>query len=148
MTQGSRHVVVIPCSGIGKSLGSVAREAAYVATEDLRPDTGRVVALSKLVLGDAEARAAVAGHPTVTVDGCKLACAATMVRESGGERVRALSVLDTYRRHKDLKPEGIAALNEAGVALARILGEEIAHEVDVFLGEDGAEDGTREERHA
>jgi len=132
MTQGSRSVVVVPCSGIGKSFGSVAREAAYVAVEDLRPGSACVVALAKLVLGDAAARAAVADHPTVTVDGCRLACAATMVRQSGGERVRALSVLDAYRLHKELKPEGIAELNPAGLALARALGEEIAAAVDAF----------------
>jgi len=36
-------VVIVPCSGIGKSYGSVAREGAYVVTEDLRPDTTQLV---------------------------------------------------------------------------------------------------------
>jgi hypothetical protein len=31
-----------------------------------------------------------------------------------------------FRRHKDLKPEGIAELNEAGRKLARVLAEEVA----------------------
>lgn len=130
-------VVVVPCSGIGKSYGTVSREAAYEAVEDLRPRSARLVALSLLVLGDEEARAAVAGCPTVTVDGCKLACAAKMVRESGGTVVRELAVLDTYRQHRALKPQGIAELNEGGQRLAAVLAGEIAAAVDAAtLGDD------------
>jgi hypothetical protein len=39
-------------------------------------------------------------------------------------------VLDVFRRHKDLKPEGIAELNEAGRKLARLLAEEVAGSLD------------------
>ena len=53
-------------------------------------------------------------------------CAAKMVRESGGTVDREVAVLDVFRRHKDLKPEGIAELNEAGRKLARVLAEEVA----------------------
>ncbi len=42
----------MPCSGIGKTYGTVSREAAYDLTEDLRPDTTQLVPLSLLVLGD------------------------------------------------------------------------------------------------
>ncbi len=39
-------------------------------------------------------------------------------------------VLAFFRRHKDLKPEGIAELNEAGQKLARVLAEEVATSLD------------------
>ena len=119
-------VVVVPCSGIGKPFGTVSREAAYELCEDLRPSSTRLVALAKLVLGDAGARDLVAQHPAVTIDGCKQMCAAKMVKQSGGTVVREVSVLDVFRRHKDLKPEGIAELNEAGRKLARVLAQEVA----------------------
>jgi uncharacterized metal-binding protein len=122
-------VVVIPCSGIGKSFGTVSREAAYQLCENLCPDQARLVALSKLVLGEGEARQAVAANPTVTIDGCKRMCAAKVVRESGGTVVCERTVLEVFRRHKDLKPEGIAELNEAGLKLARVMAEEIAETV-------------------
>jgi uncharacterized metal-binding protein len=125
-----RQVVIVPCSGIGKTYGTVSREAAYEVVEDRRPGSTRLVALSLLVLGDEEARAAVATHPTVTIDGCKLACAAKMVQESGGGISRRFAVLDTYRSHRDLKPEGIAELNEGGRLLATALAEEVATVVD------------------
>ncbi len=119
-------VVVVPCSGIGKPFGSVSREAAYDLCEDLRPESTRLVALAKLVLGDTAARELVAKLPAVTIDGCKQMCAAKMVKESGGKVVHEVAVLEVFRRHKELKPEGIAELNEPGRKLARVLAEEVA----------------------
>ncbi len=56
-------VVIVPCSGIGKTYGTVSREAAYNVVEDLRPGETQLVALSRLVLGDEDARSAVDGLP-------------------------------------------------------------------------------------
>jgi uncharacterized metal-binding protein len=123
-------VVIIPCSGIGKTYGTVSREAAYDVTEDIRPTQTRLVPLSLLVLGDEATRAAVAGSPVITIDGCKLACATKMAKESGGMVARDIAVLDVYRRYKQFKPQGIAELNEGGKQLARAMAEEIADLVD------------------
>lgn len=131
-------VVIVPCSGIGKTYGAVSREAAYILAEDLRPDSAQLVPLSLLVLGDAGARAAVAGAPAIAVDGCKLACATKMVTESGGEVARSFAVLDVYRQHRDLKPTGIAELNEGGLQLARVLAEEAAAVVDELICKEDA----------
>ena len=126
MNPSGKVVVVVPCGGIGKPFGSVSREAAYDLCEDLRPDGTRLVALAKLVLGDPVARDLVTKHPAITIDGCKQMCAAKMVKESGGKVVREVAVLEVFRRHKDLKPEGIAELNEAGRKLARVIAKEVA----------------------
>ena len=130
MTANATQVVVIPCSGIGKTYGSVAREAAYDLCEDLRPDGTTLVALAKLVLGEEKARERVRSCPAVTIDGCKLMCASKLVTHSGGQVAHEVAVLDVYRRHKELKPEGIAELNEGGLKLARLLAEEVAGVVD------------------
>ncbi len=132
MTGKTHRVVVVPCSGIGKTHGSVSREAAYELTEDLRPAETCLVALSLLVLGDEEARRTVAGAPAVTIDGCKLACASKMVKQSGGTIAREFDVLEVYRRHRHLKPLGIAELNEDGAELARALAKEVASAVDAI----------------
>jgi uncharacterized metal-binding protein len=123
-------VVVVPCSGIGKPFGSVSREAAYDLCQDLRPGSTRLLALAKLVLGEPATREMVAKHPAVTIDGCKQMCAARMVKESGGTVAHEVAVLEVFRRHKDLKPAGIAELNEAGRKLARVLAEEVAQSLD------------------
>ena len=136
------RVVIVPCSGIGKTYGTVSREAAYDVIEDLRPEETQLVALSMLVLGDEAARTAVAQNPTITVDGCKLACATKMVKESGGTVAQDFAVLDVYRRYKQFKPQGIAELNEGGEQLAHALAEEIAGIVDnLTAGGEGGRNG-------
>jgi uncharacterized metal-binding protein len=141
MTQQDEPIVVVPCSGIGKTFGSVSRDAAYEVCDEMRPGTTRLLALSKLVLGDEEARTRVRSACTVTIDGCKLMCAATLVGQSGGTILRQVAVLDVYREHKDLKPDGIAELNDAGKQLARVIAEEIVTTID------GARETPREASH-
>jgi uncharacterized metal-binding protein len=84
-------------------------------------------------LGEEEARSTVAANPAITIDGCKLACATKMVRESGGTVAQDFAVLDVYRRYKQFKPQGIAELNEGGHKLAQALAEEIAKLVDSLI---------------
>jgi len=145
MTETNRKhkVVIVPCSGIGKTYGTVSREAAYDVTEDLRPHESQLVALSRLVLGDEAARAAVADNPAVTIDGCKLACATRMVEESGGTVAQDFAVLDVYRSYKQFKPQGIAELNEGGLLLAQALAQEVVNIVDSLSSDqgEGGQDG-------
>ncbi len=95
-------MAVVPCSGIGKSLGAAAREAAYALTEDLRPEKTKVVALSLLVMGDEEARREVEGGEAIAIDGCKLE-----VRGQGPGLLRR--VRDSQDRHLRSYPGAIAA---------------------------------------
>ena len=133
-----KKVWIVPCSGIGKSYGSVARESAFIVTEDLRPETTGIRALSRLVPDDSDARADIKCAKSVTIDGCKLACAAKVVAETGGIVAHALQVLDVYRAHRDLKPAGIAELNESGKKLAEVLAGEVAALVDLMEEEHDA----------
>jgi uncharacterized metal-binding protein len=144
MSDHEKRIIVVPCSGVGKTFGSVSRESAYEVCDELRPDATRLLALSKLVLGEEEARERVRSGRTITIDGCKLMCAAKLVGQSGGTIVREVAVLDVYRQHKDLKPDGIAELNDAGKQLARVIAEEIAVTIDDVRASSTAE----EARHA
>jgi uncharacterized metal-binding protein len=160
----TKRIIIVPCSGIGKTYGTVSREAAYEVIEELRPQTSQLVPLSKLVLGDEEARTAVSDNQVITIDGCSLACAAKMVKVSNrdvsnrdvsnrdvsnrdvsnsdvsnsdlsdGAVAREFAVLDAYRRHRKMKPRGIAELNEGGQQLAHVLAEEVAEVVDELQG--------------
>jgi len=135
----NQKVVIIPCSGIGKTYGVVSRQAAYDLTEDLRPGTTQIVPLSLLVLGDESTRQVVMDNPTITIDGCKLACATKMVQESGGKVTQDFAVLDVYRRNRQFKPQGIAELNEGGEQLAYAMAEEAAEVVDQLI--EGGQNG-------
>lgn len=134
----NKKVVIVPCSGIGKTYGTVSREAAYEVIEEMRPETSLLVALSKLVLGDEQSRATVGTNPTITIDGCKLACATKMVQESGGQVAEDFAVLDVFRRNRKLKPRGIGELNEGGQQLAHVLAEEVAVVIDNLQGGEDA----------
>ena len=129
-----QKIIIVPCSGIGKSFGTVSRVAAYQVTEDDRQDCTQLVPLSLLVLGDTEARSVLADNPAITIDGCRLACATKMVKECGGQVAKDYAVLDVYRRYKQFKPQGIAELNEGGQQLAQALAQEIAATVDALRG--------------
>jgi len=131
----THKALIVPCSGIGKTYGSVAREGAYMVTEDLRPDSTRLVPLALVVLGDEAVQETLAGSPAIAIDGCKLACAAKVVVGAGGTVARAVQVLDVYRRHRDLKPAGIAELNQAGQKLAKALADEVSGLVDGLMAE-------------
>ena len=118
-------VLIIPCSGIGKCYGSVAREGAFMVAEDLCRDRAELMPLSLLVLGEGDTRSLLSAARSITIDGCKLACAAKVVSELGGTVVHRVMVLDVHRRHRELKPAGIAELDEQGQKLAQFLAEEV-----------------------
>jgi len=140
MTGARQKVVIVPCSGIGKTYGSVSRQAAYIVVEDLRPEDTQLAALSLLVMGDEASREMLARNPAITIDGCKLACATKMVRESGGVVAQDFAVLDVYRRYKQFKPQGISELNEGGEQLALALAEEIFGVVDHIITNSGGKE--------
>ncbi|MGB9080722.1 MAG: putative zinc-binding protein [Desulfuromonadaceae bacterium] len=125
-------IMIVPCSGIGKPYGTISRVTAYQVTEDDRPELTRLVPLALLVMGDEESVRIVAENPTITIDGCTQACATKNVHQSGGRVVRNFAVLEAFRRHRDLKPQGIAELNEDGEKLAVALAQEIVAEVDAL----------------
>ena len=131
-----RKTLIVPCSGIGKTYGTVARESAHIVTEDLCPKSTQLVPLALVVLGDEAVRDTLLTSPAITIDGCKLACAAKVVTESGGTVMRALQVLDVYRRNRHLKPTGIAELNEAGHELANVLAAEVSGLADRTAAEE------------
>lgn len=130
MSEAPKKVVIVPCSGIGKSYGTVSQVAAYQVTEEDRPEQTQLVPLALLVMGDEDSRKILAESQAITIDGCKLACATKMVQQSGGQVAQEFAVLDVFRRYRDFKPQGIAELNEGGEKLAIALAKEIDAVVD------------------
>lgn len=133
----SKKVLIVPCSGIGKSYGTVSRVAAYQITEDDRPEQSQLMPLALLVMGDEESRATLAAFPAITLNGCKLACATKMVQECEGRVAKEFAVFDVFRRHRDLKPQGISELNEEGYKLADAIAREVDCVIDELTGHGG-----------
>ena len=130
MSQSQNKVVVLACSGIGKPYGAVAREIVYEITERVRPGIAVTTCLPLVVIEDPEAKRLVSENPIIAIDGCPKSCAQKSVENLGVTISKAYQVLGFYKDHKDLKPEGIAELNDAGKKLASVAADELAQSVD------------------
>ena len=132
-------VVIIPCSGIGKSLGTVGRVATYKITEQMRHDDTRTVCLALLTVGDPEARKLVKENPCISIDGCPAQCSKKNVEASEGKLACSIMVTQFLRQNKSLKPEGVIELNSQGEKLAEIIAKNIAEKIDEILSKENKE---------
>ncbi len=98
-----KKVKVIPCSGIGKVFGLMAREAALKTVFELIPERSETVCLAYIVTGDKEAQEKIEGFNCITVDGCPKMCASKNVSLAGGKVIEEVKVLDTVKEHKGKK---------------------------------------------
>jgi uncharacterized metal-binding protein len=124
------HILIIPCSGIGKSLGTVGRKATYKVVDELSPKNTRTTCLALLTMGDQDTLRMVRENPCITIDGCPAKCAQKNVEASNGRLIRSISVTDTLRNHRDLKPDGIIELNPEGHELANVVAREVVKTID------------------
>jgi uncharacterized metal-binding protein len=134
MKKPTGKVVVIPCSGIGKVYGALARETAYELAECVRPQSVLLTCLPLVVVGDEQARQLVTDNPVITIDGCPMGCAHKSVESHGVEVAHSCQAISFYVAHKDLKPDGVAELDETGQKLAAIAADELAAVVDKLAG--------------
>jgi uncharacterized metal-binding protein len=121
--------LIIPCSGIGKSFGSISREATYCVVEDLKKGETDTICLSLLVMGDEDAELSVKSHRCIAVDGCPNECAKKSLELSDAKLVANFRVLDILRENRKLRPKEVTFLDGDGRKLARILAEKIALKV-------------------
>ena len=125
-----KNIFIIPCSGIGKSLGTVGRKATYKVVEELRPDQTTTTCLALLTIGDKETLKKIRENPCISIDGCPAQCSKKNIEASKGKLVKSIMVTDILRNHRGLKPEGVIKLNVEGEKLASFLADEVVKEVD------------------
>ena len=123
-------VFVIPCSGIGKALGTVGRTATYEVVEKLRQTEAATICLPLLTIGDETVLKLTRNNPCISVDGCPLQCARKNIEASEGKLAASFMVTDVLRENRDLKPEAVTELGPKGSKLASILAEKIAIQID------------------
>jgi len=129
----NRKVVVVPCSGIGKSLGTVGRVATYKVIERMKPEKTRTVCLALLTMGDDDALRLVRKNPCIAVDGCPAQCSKKNIEASKGNLAHNIIVTDVLRKNRSLKPEGVIELNDQGDKLAEIIAGMVSEKVDEIL---------------
>ncbi|MCE5322045.1 putative zinc-binding protein [bacterium] len=109
-----QKIIVMPCSGIGKVHGLIAREATYAVTDELAPDSFEPMCLALLVSGDEEALAKIKKMDCITVDGCPKLCAAKNVEMAGGKIVRSIRVVDAFKNYRGAEPGTATKLADDG----------------------------------
>jgi uncharacterized metal-binding protein len=132
-TTMEKKVIVIPCSGIGKALGSVSREATYEVVETLRKGVTETTCLALITSGDEETLQLVKTNKCITVDGCPLQCAEKNVKLAGGELAASFRVVDTLNENRNLKQKRVTFLDLDGQELASLLAKQVAEKVDELL---------------
>jgi len=134
--QMDKEILVIPCSGIGKPYGEISRQAVYELLEDIRPEQVETVCLGRLMIRDPEVLEKLQNGFVITVDGCAKDCALKNVEATGKKVDKAVRTLEVFKEHRDLKPEGVLNLGEAGYTLAHYLAEKLSGEVECLAKEE------------
>jgi len=125
-----KKVKVIPCSGIGKVYGLMAREAVLKTVIELCPEKSETVCLAYIVTGDKEVKEKMEGSDCITVDGCPKMCASKNVTIAGGIVIEEIKVLDTVKAHKGKKFGSPTQLNDDGEVVINEIAEKIAKKIN------------------
>lgn len=144
-----RKVGIVACSGEELAEGTVARLAALRVLNELRPGRTVTICLPLFLAGGAEDRAFARVHPTITVDGCGLRCAARGTEKYSSKPVAGVVVSELLAQHRLPGPEGCRRLNAAGRQAVELVAQELTALVDQTVGISGPSAGqSRPERRA
>lgn len=124
-------IKVVPCSGIGKVYGLIAREAVLKAVIEHCPEEADTVCLAYIVTGDPDVAATIGGQDCITVDGCPKMCASKNVSIAGGIIVEEMKVLDTVKEHKGKQFGSATQLSADGECVV----DEIAAKIEKRINE-------------
>src|SRR5512137_110601 len=129
-----RKVGIVSCSGEELAEGTVARLAALKVLNEMRPGDTVTICLPLFLAGGAGDRAFAKLHPTITVDGCDLRCAARATEKYSNKPAASLVVNDLVSEAGLGKPEGRRRLNAAGQEAVKLTADRLAALVDQALG--------------
>lgn len=128
-----KKVIVIPCSGIGKPIGTVSRETAYEIIENLANDKAQTVCLAALTSGDEETIKKVKDNYVITLDGCARRCAQKNVEQYGKTPDRSHMILKYAAANPDKKPQGLIDIGNSGRSLAKKIAETATKDIEDLL---------------
>lgn len=125
-----KKIKVVPCSGIGKVYGLMAREAVLKTVFELCPEKSETVCLAYIVTGDKEVKEKIEGSNCITVDGCPKMCAYKNVSMTGGIVIEEIKVLDTVKEHKGKQFGSPTQLNADGEIVTSEIAAKIAKKIN------------------
>jgi uncharacterized metal-binding protein len=129
-----RKAGIVACSGEELAEGTVTRLAALKVLHELRPANTVTICLPLFLAGGEGDRAFARFHPTITVDGCELRCAARGTEMYSGKPAASIVVNELAAELGVGKIEGRRRLNEAGKQAVDVTAQRLAELVDQFVG--------------
>jgi uncharacterized metal-binding protein len=128
-----KKVLIIPCSGIGKPIGTVSRETTYEIIENLSKGKAETVCLALLTLQDKETIDRVKNNYVITLDGCAKHCAKKNTEECGKIPDKSYMILKFAAANPDKKPQGIIDIGNSGKALVDTISDTIIKDAGSLL---------------
>lgn len=133
----ARKAGIVACSGEELAEGTVTRLAALKVLHELRPDQTVTICLPLFLAGGEGDRTFARFHPTITVDGCSLRCAARATEMYSGKPAAGIVVTELVEELGLAKPAGCRRLNDAGRLVVEATAKRLAELVDTVLGNQG-----------
>ncbi len=129
-----QKVGIIACSGEELAEGTVTRLAALKVLHETRRGKTVTICLPLFLAGGEGDRAFARFHPTITIDGCDLRCAARGTEMYSGKPAASLVITDVAAECGLGKIEGRRRLNAAGEKAVDIAAQRLTELVDKILG--------------
>lgn len=129
-----KKVGIVACSGEELAEGTVTRLAALKVLHETRPGKTVTICLPLFLAGGEGDRAFARFHPTITIDGCALRCAARGTKMYSGKPAASLVVSDLVAECGLGKIDGRRHLNAAGHQAVEIAAQRLTELVDKILG--------------
>jgi uncharacterized metal-binding protein len=128
-----KKVLIIPCSGIGKPIGTVSRETAYEVIENLSKEKAETVCLALLTSQDKETMDKVKNNYVITLDGCAKHCAKKNTEQCGKIPDKSYMILKFAAANPDKKPQGIIDIGKSGNTLVETIADTIIEDINSLL---------------
>jgi uncharacterized metal-binding protein len=129
-----KKVGIVACSGEELAEGTVARLAALKVLHETRPGKTVTICLPLFLAGGEGDRAFARFHPTITIDGCDLRCAARGTEMYSGKPTQSVVVSDLVAECGLGKIAGRRQLNAAGRQAVDAAAQLVTELVDEILG--------------
>lgn len=133
-----KKVGIVACSGEELAEGTVTRLAALKVLHETRPGKTVTICLPLFLAGGEGDRAFARFHPTITVDGCELRCAAKGTEMYSGKPSASVVVSELAAEHRIGAIEGRRSLNDAGRKAVELTADHLTALVDELLAKPAA----------
>lgn len=135
-------IAILPCTGVGQVVGTIARQAAYRVCDKKRPDETALVCLPALVKGVQEDIDMIRECPVIVIEGCKECCATYALELQQGRASRSVRVWDVLKgKGLVIKREARSRLTASEETAVTLVAEDVVKQLDSIMQEEGnAED--------